>query len=80
VSDTSCKTDDECTSPQICGPALFDFKSRLVGGEVKIPKTVSGGQRGVCRGGAQNGNKCTTDSECGSNRCVGFRARAGMYQ
>lgn len=80
VPSTSCKTDAECTSPQICGPALFDFASRLVGGQVRIPKAVTAGQRGVCRGGSKNGDVCTSDAECDGKRCVGFRARAGKYQ
>ncbi len=63
---SECRSDDDCAGE--CGPALFDFSTRLYEGVGPI--LISRFGPGVCEDGS---GTCETDADCSDSRCVSYR-------
>ena len=74
-----CDEDADCPTSQ-CGPALFEFRDRLVSGvgPVVVPRTVLTGGGGVCEDGGDAGLSCTIPGPAcaDSSPCVDYRVVA----
>jgi Tol biopolymer transport system component len=70
-----CDEDEDCPSSE-CGPALFEFRDRLVAqvGPVVVPRDVLTGDEGVCEDGADAGEQCVPPTPCADGAdCVDYR-------
>ena len=79
--ETACKQDSDCGTNAECGPGLFEFRNRMSATGVVTVKRIATNARGVCSSGLEEGNLCTTASQCnssvfGSVPCVTYRAEA----
>jgi hypothetical protein len=76
----SCKRDSDCG---MCGPGLFEFRSRTATNGQGTLKHVAANVRGVCDGGNNYQNVCRKSSDCSflglGARCVVFRLEALSY-
>jgi hypothetical protein len=78
-SGDACASDGDCPGDEECGPGLFEFRDRLVGGvgPVVIQRSPSDAKQGVCKGGGNADKRCTAG--CGGAACIGFRVEASHH-
>jgi cysteine-rich repeat protein len=70
-----CASDLDCPGGE-CGPSLFEFRDRLVGGAGPVVVPREAVVEGVCDEGPSEGNVCTAAGQCGGGQCVDYRAAA----
>lgn len=81
---STCSTDADCTHPDFsqCGYLLFDFVSRVQGGqgEYTITYAVGSDQAGMCKGDRNGSGRvyCDSGTPCADDvaPCLGFSLRA----
>jgi len=68
---TSCTSDFDCGGGGECGPGLFEFRGRLLGGRGPVVL-----RRNACIGGDNPLAVCTSDAQCAGGQCGGFSMAA----